>query len=307
MMGKYIDVIKRIVIDPNYRFLRMADLGLYDRMDDETYLRKRFKAATGDELHLDNPVTFNEKLQWIKLFDRNPLYTELVDKIKVKDYVAKKIGQQYIIPTIATWNSPNEIDFEQLPDQFVLKCNHNSGTGMFICKDKSKINKKTIRRGLKKGLKEDKYKLAREWPYKNVQRMILAEKYMEDSLTGELRDYKFFCFNGEVKALFIASDRQTRGEETKFDFYDADFNHLNLINGHPNSSKIIDKPFRFELMKMLASELSKGFPEVRVDFYEVKDKIYFGELTFFHWSGFVKFNPEKWDIKFGEWIKLPKP
>lgn len=145
----------------------------------------------------------------------------------------------------------------------------------------------------------------REWPYKDIKPRIIAEQYMEDNASGELRDYKFFCFDGKVKALFIASDRMTQGEETKFDFFDADYNHLPFRNGHPNASVLPNKPLNFDKMKELAAQLSAGYPQVRVDLYEVNGKVYFGELTFFHWSGMTPFEPEDWDYKFGEWLTLP--
>lgn len=306
-MEKYLKAGTRLLINPDYRFLFMADkMGRYNRMPDEQYLRKRFKATIGRDLNLENPQTYNEKIQWLKLYDRKPLYTELVDKIEVKKYVADKIGDEYVIPLLGVWNSPEEIDFTLLPNQFVLKCNHNSGLGMYICKDKSKLDIDRVKRGLNIGLKEDKYLLGREWPYKNVKRRILAEKYMEDNTTHDLKDYKFFAFDGVVKALFIATERQSVNEETKFDFFDAEFQHLGLINGHPNAEITPSCPKAFEEMKRLAEKLSKGFPHVRVDFYEVNGKVYFGEFTFSHWSGLMPFEPESWDYTFGSWITLPK-
>ena len=254
--------------------------------------------------NLKNPQTFNEKLQWLKLYDRKPLYTTLVDKYAVKKWVADKMGQEHIIPTLGVWEKAEDIDFDKLPSQFVLKVNHDSG-GIVICKDKSKLDKKAAITKLSKALKNNGYWYCREWPYKNVKPCIIAEKYMEDTKTKELRDYKFFCFNGIPKMLFIASDRQNSKEETKFDFYDMEFNHLSFTNGHPNSNKHIDKPSSFNEMVKLATILSKDIPHVRVDFYEIDGKIYFGELTLYHWSGLKPFNPKEWDKKIGDWLKLP--
>ena len=270
--------------------------------NDEMYIKIKWKLCMNYPLNLDHPVTFNEKLQWLKIHDRNPLYTTLVDKVEVKKYVAKIIGEEHIIPTIGVFDSVDEIDFEKLPNKFVLKCTHDSN-GVVICKDKSFLDIEQTKEKLKKGLNRSYYSLNREWPYKNVTPRIIAEQYMEDE-TGELRDYKFFCFNGEVKALFIASDR-TKKEQTKFDFFDENFNHLPFTNGHPNSSKEIRKPEGFEQMKIIASKLSQNIPHVRVDLYSVRGKIYFGELTFYHWSGFTPFVPQEWDNRFGEFIKLP--
>jgi len=273
---------------------------------DGVCLRILYYGNMGKTLDLRKPKTFNEKLQWLKLYDRKPEYTMMVDKYRVREYIARTIGEEYLIPLLGVWEDPEDIDFDALPDQFVLKCNHNSGTGMCICKDKSRLDIEQVKRELKKGLLQDYYLTGREWPYKDVKRCITAEQYMEDPDTKELRDYKFFCFNGEVKALFIATDRQTEGEETKFDFFDADYNHLDFTNGHPNASVTPQKPLQFDEMKRLAKRLSQGIPHVRVDFYEVAGKVYFGELTFSHWSGMTPFEPETWDYTFGGWIDLPQ-
>ncbi len=302
---KIITAGTKYLFNSDYRFAWNAGLGLYNKMSDEDYLKRLFKANMGYELNLENPKTYNEKLQWIKLFDRKPEYTMMVDKYLVRDYIAQRIGDEYLIPLLGVWDYPDEIDFDSLPDKFVLKCNHNSGLGMCICTDKNNLDINKVRDDLRKGLKQDYYKIWREWPYKDVPRKIIAEQYMVDESGYELKDYKFFCSDGNVTALFIASDRQVKGEETKFDFYDADFNHLPFINGHPNTNKTLKRPSAFEEMKKLASELSKGIPHVRVDFYEINGKVYFGELTFFHWSGLVPFEPAEWDKKFGDLIKLP--
>ncbi len=274
-------------------------------LPDKAYLKMKFRRSMGHKLNLKAPKSFSEKLQWLKLYDRRPEYTVMVDKVKAKDYVASVLGEEYIIPTLGVWENPDDIDFNKLPDRFVLKCNHNSGTGLFICKDKSKLDIEKVKAELRKGLKDDYYKKNREWPYKDVPRRAFAEAYMEDEY-GELRDYKFFCFDGEVKAMFIATDRSKGEHEVRFDFFDENFNHLPFTNGHPNATILPDKPKMFEEMKALASKLSKGIPQVRIDFFEVGTKVYFGEMTFFHWSGMQPFVPEEWDYKFGSWIKLPQ-
>lgn len=296
---------------------------------DSVFLKIKYRSVFGKKINLQNPQTYNEKLQWLKLYDHNPNYTKMVDKYEVKNYVASIIGKEHIIPTLALYDRVEDVDFDALPNQFVLKCTHDSG-GVVICKDKSSFDKEAAIKKLKKGIRQNFYLQTREWPYKNVKPRIIAEKYMNNtddeledykycyyngtmkripsqSSNSELSDYKWFCFNGEPKAMFVATDRFAEGEETKFDFYDAEFNHLPFTNGHPNATRPVMKPAGFEEMKELARKLSKGIPHVRVDFYEVKDKVYFGELTFFHWSGFVKFKPEIWDKTFGEWIELPKP
>ena len=271
---------------------------------DRLALKILYKNVFFKDLDLNNPQTFNEKLQWLKLYDRRPEYTTMVDKYAVKKYVADRIGEEYIIPTLGVWDSFDEIDFDSLPEQFVLKCTHSSGD-IVICRDKASFDKEAARKKMKYFLEKDFYLIAREWPYKNVPRRIIAEKYMEDNQTQELRDYKFFTFEGVVKALFVASDRLKKDEDTKFDFFDADYKHLDIINGHPNSKTLPKKPATFAEMKRLAEKISQGIPHVRVDFYEINGKTYFGEMTFYHWSGLKEFKPDSWDKTFGDWIKLP--
>lgn len=274
-------------------------------LPDRLFIRLEYLRFFGHLPDLNNPKTYNEKLQWLKLHDRKPEYTMMVDKLEVKRYISEKIGEQYIIPTLGVWDRFEDINFDALPEQFVLKCTHDSG-GLVICTDKSKLDFASAKKKINRCLKTNYYWQDREWPYKNVKPRIIAEKYLADANTYELRDYKFFCFDGEVKALFIASERQKIDGETKFDFFDSEFNRLPIQNGHPNAEKLPECPKCFEEMKRLAASLSIGIPHLRVDLYEVDGKVYFGELTFYHWSGMVPFEPEEWDYKFGSWIKLPK-
>lgn len=277
-------------------------LGIDGLIPDKLYLQLLYRRIFNKKLDLNNPKSFNEKLQWIKLYDRRPEYTTMVDKYAVKEYVAGKIGKKYIIPTLGIWDKPEDIEWDNLPKQFVLKCTHDSG-GLVICRDKDKLDKEAAIKKLSESLKRDYYRAGREWPYKYVLRRIIAEKYMEDKSVGELPDYKFFCFDGVVKALFIGTERGTG--DVKFDFYDADFNHLDFVQEHPMSGKVLPKPQHFEKMKELASQLSQGIPHVRVDFYNINGDIYFGEMTFFHHGGVIPFHPEEWDYTFGSWINLP--
>lgn len=272
---------------------------------DKLFLSVQFRLVMGYWMDFSNPKTYNEKLQWLKLYDRNPDYTKMVDKAAAKDYVKNIIGEKHIIPTLGVWDRPEDIDFEKLPSKFVLKCTHDSG-GIVICHDKAKLNKDEVIAKFKKALKTNYYYQNREWPYFHVKPRIIGEELMVDESGVELKDYKWFCFNGEPKALFIASDRMTPGEETKFDFFDMDFNHLPFTNGHPNANLLPRKPAGFDEMRKLASQLSVGIPHVRVDFYDVNGHIYFGELTFYHWSGIVPFKPDNWDRVFGDWINLDK-
>lgn len=290
--------------DDAYRFSINSYLHFYDKMDDEKFLKRLFYYRMNKPLDLDNPKTFNEKLQWLKLYDRKPEYTMMVDKYEVKKYVADKIGEEYIIPTYGVWDKFEDIDFDKLPQQFVLKCTHDSG-GLVICRDKSKFNIKKAENKINKSLSKNYYYANREWPYKNVKPRIIAEKYIECFDDGGIKDYKFFCFDGVCKMLFVASDRQKVDEETKFDFFDIEFNHLNLINFHPNAEKTPEKPKGFYKMFELAEMLSVGIPHARIDFYDVDGKVYFGEITFFHFSGLVPFEPQEWDKKLGDMIKLP--
>lgn len=270
-------------------------------MPDEMYLRIQYRLSLHKKLNIRNPITYNEKLQWLKIHDRKPEYTMMVDKYAVRDYIAETIGEGYSIPLVGgPWYSFDEIDFSKLPNQFVLKCNHDSG-GLVICKDKSALNFKAARKKIVKSMKRNFFWANREWPYKDVKPCIIAEKYMVDDSGYELKDYKFFCFDGEPKVMFIATDRNV---DTKFDFFDMDFNHLPFTNGHPCATVPPSKPKCFEEMKELAKVLSKGIKHVRVDFYEINGKVYFGELTFSHWGGKVPFEPEEWDYKLGEWINL---
>lgn len=272
---------------------------------DEIFLKIVFYLRMGYKLNLNNPRSYSEKLQWLKLHNRHPEYTQMVDKVAAKEYVASIIGNEYIIPTIAVYDSVEDIIWEDLPAQFVLKCSHDSG-GIVICKDKEKLDIEKAKKKLARGLKQSYYQVNREYPYKDVPRKIICEEYREDESGYELKDYKWFCFDGKPQALFIASDRGSQTEETKFDFFDMDFNHLPFRNGHPNSAHEIKKPIGFEKMKELAAKLSQGIPQVRIDFYDINGHIYFGEITFFHWSGMMPFEPKEWDYTFGEWINLPK-
>lgn len=271
---------------------------------DKIYIKKTYKRLMGEELNLDNPKTFNEKLQWLKLYDRKKEYTKMVDKYEVKEYVSNIIGEEYIIPTIGIYNSFDEIDFDKLPKQFVMKCTHDSG-GNVICKDKSKLNIEEAREKINSSLKNNYYWKWREWPYKNVKPRIIIEPYLEDKKVHELRDYKFFVFSGKMEIMFVASNRQGEGE-TYFDFFDRKFKHLDIQNGHPNNPNKIEKPKNYNKMIELAEKLSNNVPQVRIDFYEINGKVYFGEITFYHWSGLAHFVPREWDDKLGKLIKLPK-
>jgi len=269
--------------------------------NDELYIRWEYYFGMHKALNLDNPQTFNEKLQWLKLHAKHTEYTNLVDKYEVKNYVKKVLGEDYIIPTLGVWENFDDIDFDKLPNQFVLKTTHDSG-GVIVCKNKKFLNITAAKKKIEESLRHNYYYEHREYPYRNVKPRIIAEKFMVDESGTELKDYKFFCFDGKCKMLFVATDRPY---DTRFNFYDTEFNQLPFKQGHPLSTKEIKKPIGFEQMKDIAEKLSKGFPHLRVDLYDINGHIYFGELTFFHFSGNVPFEPNEWDYKIGKWLNLP--
>lgn len=285
-------------------FMFLSNRGFFNRMSDKAYLKLRYNCIMGKKLNLDNPVTYNEKLQWLKLYDRKPEYTKMVDKYEAKKYVADIIGEEYIIPTLGVWDNVNDIDFDTLPNQFVLKCTHDSG-GLVICKDKAELDIENSKNTLNHFLNRNFYSVHREWPYKDVKHRIIAEKYMEDESGKDLKDYKFFCFNGEPKLLYISeglSDHST----AKISFADMDYNIAEFKrNDFKPFNELPKKPINFEKMKELAKVLSKDRAFIRVDFYEINKKIFFGELTFFPCSGYLPFDPEKYDKVLGDWITLP--
>jgi len=288
----------------NYRQLQL-ELAIKhpEWFPDKLFLRIMFRHFLGYELNLDEPKTFSEKLQWLKLYDRNPEYTRMVDKYEAKKYVADIIGDEFIIPTLAVYYSTSEIDLDALPDRFVLKCTHDSGS-VAICKDKKTFKKSEAFAMLEKGLRRNFFWENREWPYKNVKPRIIAEAYLEDNDTPELRDYKFFCFNGEVKYCQVISGRSS---SMCIDFFDHDWNHQPFHEPHiyPFAEVKVKRPRQLEKMWHAATSLSKDKPFSRIDFYEASDCVYFGEITFFPTSGFGGFDPEEWDLIFGKWLKLP--
>lgn len=271
-------------------------------LSDKNFLRKKYFLKLGKKLNLNKPITFNEKMQWLKLYDRKPEYTNMVDKYEVRKYITETIGKEYLIPIIGVYDKFEQINFDKLPNQFVIKCTHDSGSTI-ICKDKRNFDVNVAKKKIKSCQKINFYLKGREWPYKNVKHRIIIEKYMKNDDNGELKDYKFMCFNGKVKCSFVCSNRYN-DEGMKIDFYDLDWNKMSFQRHYPNSEEQITKPKNYELMIKLAEKLSNNIPFVRVDFYEINGKIYFGELTFFPGSGFEEFTPEKYDEILGQWINL---
>lgn len=304
-MSTVMQIVNRFITNPKIRFSYLNKIGFYSQIPDDVFLKKAFRVNMHQELNLDNPQTFNEKLQWLKLYNRKPEYTTMVDKYKVREYIANVLGEEYLIPLLGVWDDPEEIDFDALPNQFVLKCNHNSGLGMCICKDKSKLDISKVKKELKQGLEQDYYLTGREWPYKDVPRKIIAEKYMEDHSTSELRDYKFFCFGGMAKCYKVDFDRFV---EHRANYFSADGKLMKIGEEicPPDFNKEIPVPENLEKMKEFAEKLSATQPFLRADFYDVDGHVYFGELTFYPASGFGKFIFDGNDELLGSWIKLPE-
>ena len=283
--------------------IALQSKGLGYLIPDTLYLQCAYYNTFGKKLNLKNPKTFNEKLQWLKLYDRKPIYTTMVDKYAAKKYVADIIGEEYIIPTLGVWDRFEDIDFTSLPNQFVLKCTHDSG-GLVICKDKSMLNIEDARKKINDSLKRDYYLNGREWPYKNVPRRIIAEKYMSKSDGSIPEDYKVLNFNGNPGIIQVDLDRFINHKKKLFlpNWTELDFD----FNYPTEKEYSLKKPDTLNEMLGLARKLYKEFSFLRTDFYVIDDRIYFGELTLFPASGFGKFSPEEWDERIGKWISLPE-
>ena len=300
-LSTFIGLIKT----PGKMIQPLGAIGLLNWMSDESYLKLMYYGQMGKRLDLNHPKTFNEKLQWLKLFDRNPRYKILVDKYEVKKYIADQIGKEYIIPTIGVWERVDDIPFDDLPKQFVLKCTHDSG-GIVIIKEKDKTDYKKIKKQLNHLLKLNFYWRGREWPYKGVKPRIIAEKYIEDGILGknELTDYKFYCFNGYVDCVMICYDRMSG--DTKFYFFDKNWKlkRINQRGLNEAADFTLPKPECINEMFQLASKLSKGIPFVRVDLYQCNGHIYFGEMTLYPQSGLDPNYLPDTDLYFGSLIDL---
>lgn len=272
-------------------------------LPDAVYLKLVYRARIGRPLNLNSPKGFNEKLQWLKLYDRNPLYTKLVDKAEVKPWVAERIGWEHVVPTLGVWDSFDDIDFGALPERFVLKCTHDSG-GLAICRDLSTFDMAAARRKIERSLANNYFWSGREWPYKDVRPRIIAEEYLDPA--GEqvgLTDYKVMCFGGQARCEFTCTGRADGNLHV--DFFDTEWNHMPFTRHYPNADVPPEAPERLKDMVAMAERLSEGMPFVRVDFYEVAGQYYFGEMTFYPGSGMEEFDPERWDEELGSWIELP--
>ena len=282
-------------------------LSIFQRfLFDKAYVKLYYRFSMGEKLNLKTPQTFNEKLNWLKLYDHNPLYTTLVDKYAVKSWVAERIGEQYIIPTLGVWDSFDEIDFDKLPNQFVLKTTHGGGNvGVVVCSNIELFDRDAARRKLERSMKISGYEKHREWPYKNVKRRIVAEELLVDPNNISLIDYKVHVFNGTPKFILVCKGRENKTTMTD-DFFDTDWNLMRCNRpGHQKSETPIPKPEKLSEMLDLSIKLAENIPFVRVDFYIVNNQIFFGEMTFFPAGGVKPFIPESWDSVFGSWLQLP--
>lgn len=307
MVKKLGKIVKKIV-DPKERFLYFRQFGVYNYLSDKDYCTKAFRLVLGEDINWDNPQTFNQKLQWLKLYDRRPEFTIMVDKYRVRQYISEQLGDEYLIPLLGVYDNPEEIDFESLPQRFVLKCNHNSGKGMYICRDKKQLNPRKVKAELYKGLKENYYSINREYPYKNVPRKIIAETFMYDENSGDLDsgliDYKFYCFNGIPKLLYVSQGLENH-DTAKISFLNIDWTFADFGRSDYKAWETLPKkPQNYENMLEIAKKLSKGIPFLRVDLYEINNKIYFGELTFSPCAGMMPFVPRQADLEVGKLLDI---
>ncbi|MDD3747069.1 MAG: ATP-grasp fold amidoligase family protein [Anaerostipes sp.] len=299
-----LDKIKKVVQHPEKIIGRMNMLGMFNWMDDNTYLKFLFRVNLKYRLNLKEPKTFNEKMQWLKLNNIHPEYSKVVDKYEVRNYVKELIGEQHLIPLLGVWDSPFDIDFDKLPNEFVLKCTHNSG-GVIVCKNKSEFDEKKAIKQLNHLLKKKYYKQGREYPYKTVKPRVICEKFMDDGIGNLPNDYKIMCFNGKPQNIMVCSGR--KNGHADYYFFNKEWNFLpyNKVDINLPSDFTLPKPRQLEKMWMLAEEISTQYIVSRIDFYEIKGKLYFGEITLFPASGMDKDITKETDIEWGKKIRLP--
>lgn len=290
--------------NPNRLIRVLGHRGFFNFMPDLLYLKLVYRAEMGKRLNLKKPKAFNEKLQWLKLYDRDLKNSQYVDKYEVRNYIAKTIGDKYLIPLINVYDDVDQINWESLPDSFVLKCTHGSSSNI-ICKDKNKLDINSAKKMLEKWMKKSWHSFGREWEYKNIKPRIICEEFMVDEKEKELIDYKLMSFNGEVKCVFLCLNRDS-DKGLNINIYNKEWELMPFErDGAPNTKEIVAKPENLELMIELAEKISKEFPFMRVDFYEINNRVYFGEMTFYPASGFKGFTPESYDEVLGNWLTLP--
>jgi hypothetical protein len=296
------DAMVRYIKNPFKIIRAMGTRGILNWLPDKPYLKLVYWGETGKKLNLDVPVTYNEKLQWLKLYDRKPEYIKYADKYAVRSYIRETIGEQYLIPLLGVYENVEEINWDLLPNKFVLKCTHGSGANI-ICTDKDNLDVKDANKKLNKWMKKSWYWFGREWAYKNIKPCIVCEQFIESTGDRIPIDYKFMCFNGVPKLVQVHLDRY--GLSYKKDFYDVRWNKTSICSGVPNSTVVTTKPRKFDCMMEIARKLSKDMPYARIDFYEQNGNVYFGEITLYPTSGFTRFKDHNDDIILGSWIKLP--
>ena len=300
------DFIKQLITSPATRMYFLSSHGFYKNMSDEDYLRKMWRYRMGGELDLEHPQTFCEKLQWLKVYNQNPEYSKYVDKYEVKQIVAKEIGAEHVIPIYGVWNSFDEIDFNELPDRFILKTTHDSG-GFMICRDKKDFDRAKAGRKFDRAMKRNYYWGDREWPYKNVRPRIIAEEYIDSLGKPESIEYKLTCMNGKLAFTTVCTGiAHSAFENRTNDSFDPDGNHMPWYAYYKNSTKPVELPEQLPEMIGYAEKLSTGIPYARVDFYIIDGQVFFGEMTFFTWAGFIEFTPPEWDRILGDMLILPE-
>ena len=302
----------RFLTDPAMRFNYLAKLGFYKNMPDEAYLRRIFQSELGYPLNLEDPKTFNEKMQWLKLFGFEPIYTDYADKVKAKELVEGILGRDYIIPTYAVWEKAEDIDFSKLPEQFVMKCNHTSSTGIYICRNRAKLDENAVRRMMDKAMRSDYFHYRREMPYRDIERRILAEELLEGKDGGDPPDYKVYVMNGKSRLIEMDIDRFTNHRRN---FYDRDWKYVPFAQSSCYATdpeyQVPEEVVRygdqlFELAEQTAAGIGTQPPFVRIDFYIARDRIWFGEVTFYDAAGLERFRPEEYDRILGDMICLEK-
>ena len=302
-MGK-LGFIKTLLTSPFDRTYFLASHGMYHSMSDEAYIRKLWKYKMDYDLNLDDPKTFCEKMQYLKIYDHDPRYTRFADKYAVKQIVSDAIGSEHVIPLLGVWDSFDDIDFDKLPDRFILKTTHDSG-GFVVCKDKSSFNKEYAKKKLSKALKRNYYWGGREWQYKDIPPKIIAEEYIESLGKRDSIEYKITCMNGEYKFVTVCRGiAHSAFSDRSNDSYDENNEHMPWYAYYENSKEEITLPEQMDQMREYAVKLAQGIPYVRVDFYLVDGHIYFGEMTFCTWNGFLEFTPPEWDLKLGEMLSV---
>ena len=294
-----LETIKQVIDNPEKIIYGLERKGLLDWLNDRIYLKIIYRLIFRRKLHLDQPVTFTEKISWYKLYWRNHLAHTCTDKYCVRDYIAKKIGMKYLCECYGCWDNFDDIDFSKLPDQFVLKATNGSGN-VVICRDKNTFDYENARRTLNLYRKRHFSSKTKEWTYYNLPNKIIAERFITREDNSAIYDYKFFCFNGKPEFLLVGSDRDT---DVKFTYFDMDWNYIPVKCGHGNNPNI-QRPVHFDEMVEVAKKLSEDFPHVRVDLYDEGGRVYFGELTFYHYGGTTRFEPDEWDFKFGQYFNL---